>query len=362
MREPKDRIGEKFNKLTIVSRVFLPDGKRTQNIVCNCDCGTEGFITNMARVISGMTKSCGCYRQDVIRQIPEGHKFGDLTISRLLEAKFDRKSTYLCKCLCGNEVIATQRNLERGHIISCGCSRKRPKVDLVGAIIRNFTVIKYLGRTKSQGLWLCKCTCGTEVELTKGQLDRDWLNSCHNCSYPNPSEDLTNHRFGKLVVKYLCKDKSNYGGIQWCCKCDCGNEVIVLGIQLRKGITNSCGCLRYRVKEECPNFNPEITDEERSTLRNFPDYNKWSKQVKEADNYTCYVCKKRGGYLHSHHLDSYREHPERRVDPSNGVTLCKECHKKFHSTYGRKVTYEWQFVEYYYKNQNQKFLKLDIAA
>lgn len=31
----------------------------------------------------------------------------------------------------------------------------------------------------------------------------------------------------------------------WKCKCDCGNETIVLGTSLRTGITKSCGCAKY---------------------------------------------------------------------------------------------------------------------
>ena len=57
--------------------------------------------------------------------------------------------------------------------------------------------------------------------------------------------DLTGQRFGRLLV--VEKSKSKYGYVTWLCKCDCGNEKVVSGDMLRKGKTNSCGCLR---KEE----------------------------------------------------------------------------------------------------------------
>lgn len=59
--------------------------------------------------------------------------------------------------------------------------------------------------------------------------------------------DLTGKRFGKLTV--ICRVENNkHGQPQWRCHCDCGNETIVVGQKLRKGITKSCGCLVYEQK------------------------------------------------------------------------------------------------------------------
>ncbi len=54
--------------------------------------------------------------------------------------------------------------------------------------------------------------------------------------------DLTNQRFGKLVV--LNQSNVKYSdGIRWVCNCDCGKIAIVRTNHLRNGRTNSCGCL-----------------------------------------------------------------------------------------------------------------------
>lgn len=54
-------------------------------------------------------------------------------------------------------------------------------------------------------------------------------------------KDLTNKRFGRLhVVKRAENDK--HKNTQWLCKCDCGNEVIILASSLNLGRTVSCGC------------------------------------------------------------------------------------------------------------------------
>lgn len=60
-------------------------------------------------------------------------------------------------------------------------------------------------------------------------------------------EDLTSRRFGRVIVLELnhihtCPSCTTFP--MWRCKCDCGNEVIVNASSLKKGLTQSCGCLR----------------------------------------------------------------------------------------------------------------------
>jgi hypothetical protein len=59
--------------------------------------------------------------------------------------------------------------------------------------------------------------------------------------------DLTGKRFGKLVV-IKETDKRCSGRVTWLCKCDCGNEKIIDSSCLRRGDTQSCGCLYRRCK------------------------------------------------------------------------------------------------------------------
>lgn len=50
----------------------------------------------------------------------------------------------------------------------------------------------------------------------------------------------------------------------------------------------------------------------------------------ERDNFTCQACQTRGGVLNAHHMLSYRDYPELRLDLSNLTTLCKGCHDAVH--------------------------------
>ena len=71
-----------------------------------------------------------------------------------------------------------------------------------------------------------------------------------------PMIDLTGQRFGRLVViKRVKPAESDIAfpntSAYWLCKCDCGNETIVVGSALRSGNTKSCGCYRSEWGRKC---------------------------------------------------------------------------------------------------------------
>ena len=58
--------------------------------------------------------------------------------------------------------------------------------------------------------------------------------------------DLAGKKFGRWTVIKKGYPSKN-GNTRWLCKCDCGTEKIVFGINLRQGRTKSCGCLNIVV-------------------------------------------------------------------------------------------------------------------
>lgn len=57
-----------------------------------------------------------------------GQTFGFLTVIKR-SGTMNRKSTWLCRCICGNEKIVRADHLKGGKIVSCGCyySSVRPE-------------------------------------------------------------------------------------------------------------------------------------------------------------------------------------------------------------------------------------------
>lgn len=124
-----DRIG-----LFTVSEV-----KKGGRIVAACKCGRE---ISMSPTRIRMRR--GCHRDCSLFPIAKGGRkaadlkgmvFGLLTaIVGTGESRRDGGPVWLCRCLCGNEVLKTAgllcRNQRRGHVSSCGCRRKEQLVEL----------------------------------------------------------------------------------------------------------------------------------------------------------------------------------------------------------------------------------------
>ena len=75
--------------------------------------------------------------------------------------------------------------------------------------------------------------------------------------------DLTGRTFNKLYVvkrveNKVVKSSKKVEKIQYLCRCECGNEVVVTGEGLKTGHTKSCGCL-YQQRAKYP-VQYEITE------------------------------------------------------------------------------------------------------
>lgn len=104
--------------------------------------------------------------------------------------------------------------------------------------------------------------------------------------------------------------------------------------------------------ENHPRWDTNLTDEERQGNRGYSEYNDWRMEVFKRDAFTCQVCGQVGCRFVSHHLDSYDSNPDSRTALNNGICLCKDCHKEFHSKYGYGNNTKTQFKEFK-RNKNK---------
>ena len=146
----------------------------------------------------------------------------------------------------------------------------------------------------------------------------------------NVCGDCRNRRFAETGKRILSKRNAE----------QFGENNVMFGVQ--------------RFGRENPNYKPDKTDEEREKGRLIVGYADWRQAVYEKDNYTCQCCGyDKGGTLNAHHLDGYEWCKEKRTQVENGVTLCEECHKKFHVLYGWNGNTKEQFYEF---RDNKKYI------
>lgn len=124
--------------------------------------------------------------------------------------------------------------------------------DLTGQTFNRLTVLYPLKERKNGSVvWHCKCECGNECDVVSPSLVKERTKSC-GCLKKETDKaskgnaiDMIGKKYGHLTV--ISRDSSDkYGHAKWLCQCDCGNpkQISILGDNLRRGHTQSCGCER----------------------------------------------------------------------------------------------------------------------
>lgn len=121
-------------------------------------------------------------------------------------------------------------------------------VNHTGNVYGILTCIEYAGRNRhGQHRWRCKCQCGKEITTSTSLGSSSAPKSC-GCDRNLPSGpahkhfvDLTGKTYGRLTVVGLSEAKKSKP-LNWRCVCICGKTVCVVGSNLVRGNSTSCGC------------------------------------------------------------------------------------------------------------------------
>jgi hypothetical protein len=193
------------------------------------------------------------------------------------------------------------------------------------------------------------CECGNESEITLNHFQRG--ERCWECR----SKKLAFHfkHDYEYVYNYfeeydclLLEDKYINSQTPMRFICDCGRESSTTFGNFTRGVRCKQCAIDNMKGENHPNWNPDLTVEERENERNIEGYSEWRNAVYKRDSYTCQSCQQVGGNINAHHLDGYHWCKDKRTDINNGVTLCDDCHTEFHSTYGKRNNTKEQFEEW----------------
>lgn len=125
------------------------------------------------------------------------------------------------------------------------------KIDMTGKRYGSLVAIKEVPRpshiTSRVSFWEFKCDCGKHVILNGANVRSGNTQSCGCLQKKITSElksiDLTGQRFGKLLV--LERQPRPGQKTYYLCQCDCGNQISVDEVNLKRGLTKSCGCNKY---------------------------------------------------------------------------------------------------------------------
>jgi hypothetical protein len=214
--------GQKFGKLI----ALYPTNTRKFGKICwmfRCECGTIKEIES-SHVVSGATKTCGCGHFGLINDIT-GQTFNYLTAIKLSHIK-ERFAYWVFKChYCGNEKTIMAAPVVSGSTKSCGCFRT---IGRRGKLHHNYNHNKTnLERELDRGIpgvetWRTQVykrdnfTC--QICFKKSQGD---LNAHHiNCWAKYPNERLNIDNGITLCVKchtnfHILYGRGNTNKEQW---------------------------------------------------------------------------------------------------------------------------------------------------
>lgn len=298
-----------------------------------------------------------------------GKRVGKLVVIQKLDDNY-----FLTLCDCGKTRNVPSHTLRgnRPSVQSCeDCidrkeKNKRPAnfVDRVGHVYGSLTVVEYLGHS----MWNCICNCGNKRVVGLPFLlngHRSFI-ACEDCCKRSKSEkssknnkdikrnapaknrsNLVGRKFYRLLVTGVnhVSGKDKLWKVYWDCICDCGQKTIVHTGALQSGNTKSCGCLQGTEWGPLTHKQSFI-----SYLRSLDLYKNWRLGVLKRDCYRCVACES-SGKIDAHHViyfrniiqifnvlpgDSY-ELAGCLWDQDNGVTLCRDCHRKVHSKEGKTL-------------------------
>ena len=137
-------------------------------------------------------------------------------------------------------------------------------IDLTNQRFGKLVVIqKSHGRYTSGGqfkiTWICKCDCGNVTEIDGQKLRKGHTTSCGCLKKENKGshfEDLTGQRFNRLtVISFIPENERAARQYNWLCRCDCGKTIKASAYKLKKGLQQSCGCLKEEKKYDIGEVN-----------------------------------------------------------------------------------------------------------
>ena len=342
-----------------------------------------------------------------------GQQFGYLTAIKPVGKNKHRAMMWLCQCVCGKEVVKRGNSLTTGHVKSCGCKRKEliDKHRLKG--LQQSTINRYIGEKYNRltitelfkepnGIYAgYQCECGNTGISQLDQIKKGETKSCGCLLHekrkeqaivrmlkvlakrvtppppPTPSPLKGRHPYCEIKHKYdnyklsdggvilyhagvRLNSKGRIGNHLYWAKCKCGRYTVATNHNIRKDTLNCPHCTLNIKRRQARKTNRikkkkygHIPNRDVVEKRNKHQLIVFKNTIKEKYYYTCRVCGASEPEMDTHHLKSFSQHPKYRAMTSNGVLLCKSCHKAFHDEMGYTNTTPKDFMLFYAINKRE---------
>ena len=192
-----------------------------------------------------------------------GRQFGNLIVIKDSGEREKGNGNILweCQCQCENKTILVKSSssLKNRKFLSCGCQkirREMPKEDLSGMIFGRWKVLRFdrrlYDKNKKQDKysynWICECQCENHTikSIDGKSLKRGDTESC-GCLY---KIDLKGEIFGRWKVLRDVGERDLNGRVMWECQCSCDDKTIrlVKSSSLIDGSSMSCGCINKEIQ------------------------------------------------------------------------------------------------------------------
>lgn len=251
----------------------------------------------------------------------------------------DKKYKNICK-YCGKEFFGSHKSQEYCSVVCSNTHKNKinKKYNAEEEIIKNNYAVQVLDGQKVK----LNCdNCGKEIIK---DYSKYILSKIHYCSKECKYEGNKQYKGEKSATW-------KGGNVEVSCSW-CSEKIKIKRDKFNKFNNFYCStkCMGKHREiiykgENSPTWNPNLTDEDR--VRSNEEYNNWRNSVYERDNYACQCCGQRGnGTINAHHLDGFNWAKDKRTDIDNGITLCEECHRRFHNAYGYGHNTREQFYNF----------------
>ena len=204
-----------------------------------------------------------------------------------------------------------------------------------------FSMKPRYSKPRFERLRYCGKSCSWKARINPPRRPRcGQVFSCGTCGkefYLHPSRVKTGSKRGKRYCSRDCNNKSLFTNRPLNCVV-CGSEFYCPRSQElyrnRKTCSLECKGILTGRRNSGPNchfWRGGVSSENRK-IRYSARMEKWRKTVFTRDDYMCQHCGARSGkgrpvHLHAHHVKSFAYYPELRFEVSNGLTLCRDCHR-----------------------------------